>query len=75
MKTPEEQIQKIIDDADAAFDKHGYSVSNRQYLKENQRCEFLKVHLKDAIETIEIMEIVGGANNEFYQKVLEIKLK
>lgn len=73
--TSEEKVQEVIDDADKAFNKPGYSLSNRQYWKENARCEFLKVHLKAALETIEIMEIVGGANNEFYQKVLGIKLK
>ena len=70
MKTPEKQIRDIINDADKAFDKHGFSASNRLYLKENARCEFLKAALKAAFETIEHEKGMRVATEEFYKLVL-----
>ena len=64
MKTSEEKVQKIIDDADAAFSKENYSYTGnyKLYLKENSRCEFLKVHLKSALDNLG--KIVGETTSE-----------
>lgn len=73
MKNSEEKVQEVIDNADKAFNKPGYPSSNMLYLKENARCEFLKVHLKAALETIEHMASMIKAEDEFHKNVHILK--
>lgn len=70
----EQKIQKVIDDADLIFNSNNHSGrgDERRYCRENLRCEFLKVHLKLSLETIDHMKRMEKVNNEFYTKALNV---
>ena len=69
------KVEKVISDADIAFNRYSYAGNEdtKRYCKENLRCEFLKVHLKLSLETIEHMKRMEKVNNEFYTKALQLK--
>jgi len=71
----ERKVQKIINDADVAFDRYTYAgnTDKKRYCRENLRCEFLKVHLKLSFETIEHMKRMEKVNNQFYTQALFLK--
>ena len=68
----EQKVQKIINDADKAFERNDTG-RGRRYFRENMRCEFLKVHLMSSLETIEHLKRMEKANDEFYMKALSLK--
>ncbi len=68
------KVEKVINDADIAFNRYSYAGNEetKRYCKENLRCEFLKVHLKLSLETIDHMKRMEKVNNEFYTKALNV---
>ncbi|MEE9451049.1 MAG: hypothetical protein V3V72_13450 [Ignavibacteriaceae bacterium] len=76
LEQTEIKVQKIIKSADESFETNNYHLKDAmslRYYKENMRCNFLKIHLKAAFETIEHMKRMEKANNEFYTKLLQCK--
>ena len=74
MTDSEKKVQEIIEAANKATIEI-YKESTSDIDKMRLQNEFLKLHLKNCLDTIAFKESVIKTTQDFYTKALEIKLK
>ena len=74
MTDSEKKVQEIIDEANKVSIEI-YKESTSELDKHRLQVEFLKVHLKSALDTIEWKEKMAVTNDKFYTQALNLKTK